>query len=111
MLDQIFYRYGEENVMIEIMLEKQQIFQEQQSNSPTPDTGASNIPPIGDSLMDLETRRNNYGQNVFVIFKGTDIIQISKITVYYIRFSTGKIISMTRFRIQTLLPNGQWHSK
>ena len=35
--------------------------------------------------MYFETSSNNNGQNVFVFFERTDIIQINKITFYYNR--------------------------
>ena len=47
------------------------------ANSPTDNSGAANLPPIRDSYMYIETSSNNYGQNVFVSFERTDIIQIS----------------------------------
>ena len=58
-----------------------------------------------------ETNVNNYNQNVFVDFVRRDIIQIIIFIVYYIRLSTGNRKSMGRFRVQKLLPDGQWHSK
>ena len=51
------------------------------TNSPTADSGATSLPPIGDSFMYVETSSNNHSNNVFVIFERTDIIQISKITL------------------------------
>ena len=47
------------------------------SGAPTGNSGAANLPPIRDSYMYIETSSNNYGQNVFVSFERTDIIQIS----------------------------------
>ena len=58
------------------------------TNSPTDYSGATNVPPIISAFMYIETSSNNYGhERVFVSFERTDIIQISKITVYYYRFS------------------------
>ena len=37
------------------------------TNSPTPDSGATSIPPIGNSFMYIETSSNNHGYIVFVI--------------------------------------------
>ena len=33
------------------------------TNSPTGDSGAVNLPPIGDSFIYIETSSNNYGNN------------------------------------------------
>ena len=58
------------------------------SNSPTDYSGATSLPPIGNSFMYVETSSNNHGhERVFVSFERTDIIQISNITFYYNRFS------------------------
>ena len=56
--------------------------------------------------MYIETSSNNHGNNVFVSFERTDIIQISNITFYYKRFSiltNNSLKSMGRFRIQLSL--------
>ena len=61
--------------------------------------------------MYIETSSNNNGNNVFVSFERTDIIQISNITFYYNRFSiltNDSLKSMGRFRIQLLLENNAW---
>ena len=57
------------------------------TNSPTSFSGATNLSPIGDAFMYIETSSNNHGSNVFVSWERTDIIQISNITFYYNRFS------------------------
>ena len=57
------------------------------SNSPTGKSGATSLPPIGDSFMYIETSSNNTGKNVFVSWERTDIIQITNITFYYNRIS------------------------
>ena len=57
------------------------------TNSSTGCSGAESLPPIGNSFMYIETSSNNHGNNVFVSFERTDIIQISNITFYYNRFS------------------------
>ena len=57
------------------------------TNSPTPNTGITNLPPIGNSFLFIETIANNFGQNVYCSFEQTDIIHISIIKFYYIRFS------------------------
>ena len=73
------------------------------TNSPTGDSGATSLPPTGDSFMYIETSSNNNGDNVFCSFVRTDNIQISNITFYYNRFSAGSTKSMGRFRNQLLL--------
>ena len=84
------------------------------TSSPTPDTGASTLPPIGTSYMYIETSSNNHGSNVFVSWERTDIIQISNITFYYNRFSiltNDSKKSMGRFRIQLLLEDNTWSTQ
>ena len=82
------------------------------TNPPTPDTGATSLPPIGNSFMYTETSANNYGnERVFVSFERTDIIQITNISFYYNRFSiltNDDKKSMGRFRIQLLLEDNTW---
>ena len=51
-----------------------------QSSSPTGDSGATRLPPIGDEFMCTETSGNNHGDDVFCSFERTDIIQFSNIT-------------------------------
>ena len=55
--------------------------------------------------MYIETSSNINGNNVFVSFERTDIIQITKITFYYNRFpsSDQNLRAMGCFRIQLLL--------
>ena len=84
------------------------------SNSPTGDSGATILPPIGDSFMYIETSSNNHGDSVFVSWERTDIIQISNITFYYNRFSiltNDNIKNMGRFRIQFLLDENTWSTQ
>ena len=78
--------------------------------SPIDNSGATNIPPIGNSFMYIETTSNNHGNNVFVSFERTDIIQITKITFFYNRFSISDVNlrAMGRLRIQLLLENNTW---
>ena len=53
------------------------------TNSPTGNSGATSVPPIGDAFMFFETSSNNSGSNiVFVSWERTDIIQITNITFY-----------------------------
>ena len=58
------------------------------SNSPTSDSGATSLPPIGSAFKYIETSSGNHGHNrVFVSLERTDFIQIANITFYYNRFS------------------------
>ena len=84
------------------------------TNSPTGNSGAKSLPPIGDSFMYIETSSNNHGNNVFVSFERTDIIQISNITFYHNRFSifTKKNFKeVGRLRIQLLLEDNAWSTQ
>ena len=84
------------------------------THSPTGDSGAMSLPPIGSAFMYIETSSNNHGNNVFVSFERTDIIQINNITFYYNRFSiltNDSLKSMGRFRIQLLLEDDTWSTR
>ena len=85
------------------------------TNSPTGYSGATSLPPIGNSFMYIETGSNNHGhERVFVSWERTDIIQISNITFYYNRFSiltNNSKKSMGRFRIQLLLEDNTWSTR
>ena len=52
------------------------------TNNPTSYSGAANLPPISDSLMNIESSSKNHGNNVFVGFERTDNIQFSNKTSY-----------------------------
>ena len=52
------------------------------TSSPTGYSGATNLPPIGNSLMFTETSSNNHGNNIFVTFERTDNMQVSNINFY-----------------------------
>ena len=70
----------------------QNFIRSSKSNSPTSDSGATALPPIGDSFMYIETTSNNHGSNnIFVSWERTDIIQIRNITFYYNRFSISDV--------------------
>ena len=84
------------------------------TNSPTGYSGATSLPPIGNSFMYIETSSSNQGNNVFVSFERIDIIQISNITFYYTRFSfltNDSLKSMGRFRIQFLVEDDTWSTR
>ena len=65
--------------------------------------------------MYIETSSNNHGhERVFVSWERTDIIQITNITFYFIRFSIltkESLKSMGRFRIQLLLEENTWSTR
>ena len=72
------------------------------------------MPPVGDSFMYIETSSNNNGENVFVSWERTDIIQITNITFYYNRFSiltNDSLKSMGKFRFQLLLDDNTWSTR
>ena len=84
------------------------------TNSPTGYSGATNLPPIGNSFMYIETSSNNHGNNVFVSWERNDIIQISNITFYYNRFSiltNDSKKSMGRIRVELLLEDNTWSTR
>ena len=84
-------------------------------NSSTGHSGATSVPPIGNSFMYIETSSKNYGhEREFVSFERTDIIQISKIIFYFNRFSilyNEAKKTMGRFRIQLLLEDNTWSAR
>ena len=64
--------------------------------------------------MYIETSFNNHGNNVFVSFERTDIIQISNVTFYYNRapiLTKGSLKSMGKFRIQLILEDNTWSTR
>ena len=90
------------------------ILKSTKTSSPTGQTGATSLPPIGTSFMFIETSSGGHGNNVFVSFERTDIIKITNITFYYNRFSiltNDSLKSMGRFRIQLLLKDNTWSTQ
>ena len=83
------------------------------TGSPTDDSGAGALPPIGRAFMYIETIGNNNGDYTYVRLIRTDIIQISNISFYYNRFSSSdeRLRAMGRFRIDLLLDNNTWTNK
>ena len=83
------------------------------TSSPSSDSGPSTLPPIGNAFMYIETSSNNHGNNVFVSWERTDIIQITNITFYYNRYSSpdDSLINMGRFRVQLLLEGNTWSTQ
>ena len=81
------------------------------TNSPTGDSGATSLPPIGSAFMYIKTSSNNHGSNVFVSWERTDIIQITNKMFYYNKFSiltNDNSKSMGRFRNHLLLEFTTW---
>ena len=82
------------------------------TNSPTGDSGATILPPIGSAFMYIETSSSNHGHNrVFVSWERTDIIQITNIKFYCNRSSiltNDSLKAMGRFKIQLLLEDDTW---
>ena len=52
------------------------------TTSPTPESGATNIPPIGNAFLYIETSGKNSSNNVYVSFERTAIIQKTNITFF-----------------------------
>ena len=90
------------------------IIKSTKTSSPTSQSGATSLPPIGNSFMFIETSSGGHGNNVFFSFKRTDIIQITNITFYYNRFSiltNNNLKAMGRFRIQLVLKDNTWSTR
>ena len=85
------------------------------TNSPRGSSGATSLPPIGNSFMYIEASSKNHGQEkIFVSFERIDIIQFSNIFFYYNRFSVFNNEakkSVGRFRIQILLEDNSWSTR
>ena len=90
----------------------QKFIKSTKANAPTGHSGATSLSPIGNGFMYIETSSNNHGNNGYVILERTDIIQISKITFYYNRYSISDpdFRAMGRFKIQILLEDNIWSS-
>ena len=85
------------------------------SASPTGESGATSLPPVGTCFMYIETSGNNAGNdNIFVSWERTDFIQITNITFYYNRYSIlthPNLKRMGRSRIQLLLKDKSWSTQ
>ena len=82
--------------------------------TPTGDSGARGLPPIGNSFMYNETSSNKHDNKTFVGFERTDIIQISNPTFCYNRFSVltkDPLKAMGRIRTQFLLEDNTWSTR
>ena len=92
----------------------QNYIQSTETNSPSSYSGATSVPPIGDSFMYIETSSNNHGPNALVSWERTDIIQITKKTFYHNIFpilSDDNLNNLGRFRIQLLLDDNTWSTQ
>ena len=81
------------------------------TTSGTANSGAGDLPPIGNAFMYIETSGANHGyDHIFSSFERTDIFQITNISFYYNRFSITDpdLRAMGRFRIQLLLDDNIW---
>ena len=81
------------------------------SSSPTAESGATSIPPIGWSFMYVQSSENNLEANhISVSWERSDFILISNTKFYYNRFSTSdqNLRGMGRFKIQLLLEDKTW---
>ena len=112
----IFFQTGESKIYIKTTAPKLVIFLISTTTaSPTGESEANSLPPIGSAFMYIETSSNNHGnERAFVGWEGTDIIQITNITLYYKEFSIFTIDSlktMGRFRIQLLLEDNTWRTR
>ena len=92
----------------------QNVFISTKTNNPKGFSRAESLPAVGNSFIDIETSSNHHGNNVFVSFERTYIIQISNTTFYYNRFSiltNDSLKSLGRFRIQILLEDKTWSAR
>ena len=82
------------------------------SSSPTGDSGATSLPPIGNSFMYIESSGNN-NKEAYVKLIRTDIIQITNISFYYNRYSSSdeNLRAMGRLSISILLDDNSWTNK
>ena len=93
---------------------KQNFIRSTKTNSPTGDSGATSLSPIGDSFMYIETSSSNHGNIVFCSFERTAILQTTNITFYFNRYSiltNDSIKSMGHFRIQFFLEDNTWSTQ
>ena len=49
--------------------------------------GVTSLAPVGDSSLYVETSKKNFGDNVYVSWERTNIIQFTNKTFLYDRFS------------------------
>ena len=82
------------------------------TNSPTGDSGATLLPPIGRAFMYIESSGNNNSE-AYVRLIRTDIIQITNISFYYNRYSSSDpdLKWMGRLSISILIDDNTWTNK
>ena len=79
--------------------------------TPTSESAAASLPPVGWAFVYVETSANNHGaDHIMVSWERTDIIHVSNMKFYYNRFSTSdsNLRGMGRFRFQLLLEDNSW---
>ena len=94
--------------------EIQNFIKSTKTNTPTGDSGATNLTPIGDSYTYIKSSSNFHDINVFVFFERTDVTQISNRTFYYNRFpilTSDSHKAVGRFRIQLILEDSTWSTQ
>ena len=92
----------------------QKFIRSTKANSPTSDSGATNLPLTGGSFVSIETSSNNLGNNDFVSWEWTDVVQITNMTFYYNRCSiltNDRLKSMGSFSYQLLLEDNTWSTR
>ena len=83
------------------------------SSSSTADSGATTLPPKGSGFMYIESSGNNNGNYTYVRLIRTDIIQITKKTFHYNRYSIDdeNLRAMGIFRIDLLKDDDSWETQ
>ena len=74
---------------------------------------ATNLSPIGNAFMYIETSSNNNRENVILSFERTDIVQSSNITFYYNIFSSSDTNSraMVGLEFNFVLDDNTWSTQ
>ena len=73
----VYHSNGLQNVLRNISGKITTFIRPLKTNSPTPNSRATQIPPIRKSFTYIETSGNVYGPNVFVGFERTGSVQFS----------------------------------
>ena len=68
------------------------LYDQRKTNSPSGNSGATNLAPIGDSFLYIETSANNFGEGVACSIERTYSIQICNISFHYNSFSIFSLI-------------------
>ena len=80
------------------------------TSSPTPNSAAKSLPPIGDNFMYIETTANHYGPKVYWSFERTDNNQNTNIRFYCNHFSAGSRKTMDNSCIRYNIPKNDSYS-